>query len=344
MSSLFLTVSAVFAATAVLGMVLALRHESLTQARERRLLEESNAPGPWSFRRPEGVVHVGRRTGETHHLKYMRVRLLAKARLPALELRPGGSLRRGSDFDQHFAVLERGPGAPLLLRDAELQRRMMALARRKDTWDGAVSLLIEGSATGCQLELHMEGWVNREARAEELADEICGLARAAAAAWDGPWRSIAEHWELGPIQHYGGGLRRIDGKVDGIGLEIEERVEGAELVIDLHASIPGLEELAGAKVTHRDDAAREGWGATCKPTGNPVLDMCVAVRGAQRPAVRALLEDAALTEALLAVVHGRRGILDGRGVHLRVEDPHAEELAVVVSEILDLARALQRRL
>ncbi len=308
--------------------------------------------GPWTFLRPEGelvvrcehdpVTRFAERTPT--HLDYSLVLLRSPAHLPQLELRPRGGLVPREGFDGRFEVRRRGRGASRLLAAPVLRRGLLAVAKRADTWDGLVSLNVGGTATGSTLELRKEGHIATEAEAAEQADALGGIARAALEAWDEPWRQAAERWSLGPIERDEQGLRRLDAELEGATLRIEERVEHGELIVELRAEIPALARFTNLRVVHRDEAQREGWDGMGKPTGNPVLDLCVAVIGVHRPGVRELLEDAALTEALLPIVHGRRGELGSQGVRLIPPDPHGVDLEEVCGELLALVQAISTRL
>jgi hypothetical protein len=310
------------------------------------------AMGPWTFQRPEGSITVSREHDPLMrvvdrtpvHVEFTRVLLQTHAHLPQLTLRPRSDRIHWESFSERFAVRARGRGASILLASEELKRGLMAIARRTDTWDGLVSLRVDGSPQGSTLELSKEGQIGTEAEAAVLADALCGIHRAALEAWDEPWNRTADRWALGPIQRDGQGLRRLETRIDDATLRIEERVEQDELVVALEARIPGLTRFTGLRMAHRDEALNQGWGGTTEPTGNPVLDLCVAVRGAHRPGTRTLLDDPALTEALLPVVHGRRGILDSRGATLILLDPLQEDLEELAGELITLVRALGRRL
>ncbi len=301
--------------------------------------------GPWSFQRAEGVVSIRRCLwSEQSQSEFMLLELTTPTRLPRMDLRARSALFQSSGFEGHYSVHKRGQGASVLLASHDLQQHMMALARRHDTWAGKVHLRITDAAAGSHLEIRKEGWVRTDADASALADAICGVARAAGDAWDGPWVRLAQRYGLGAIQRDSRGQRRLDARIDGIGLRLEEHLERKHIRVEARARIPGLAALPELRIAHSADAKKAGWGADCESTGNPVLDMCVAVHGAQQPAVRELLEDPALTELLLPVIHGRQGVLNGSELRLFLEDPDTEVLETVTGEVIELARALQLRL
>ncbi len=348
MEGLFLAVIGVFLMTGMATAAYVMKETESAATKQRRRPPEWFGPSQQSPRyhgRPEGEVSMAWASGSgTPHKQFMDLRLEIEARLPRFELKPTPVLLAGDGFEGLFTVASQELAAGSLIAAPALQRRLVGLAKRRDTWQGAVSFSVQPTATGSRLWLRKEGWVQDDDAGGVLVDTLCAMARDLLERWDQPWQAVAKRWELPPLTRDREGLRRLEGHTRGVDLLLEERATFSALTTWLTVGVPGLASLGEIRVAHKDVAKTEGWSLRALPTGNPVLDMTVTVLGAGRPAVRALLDDQRLTELLLPVVHGRRGVLDRRGVTLQLFDNADEHITSVVDEVVDLGEALAQRL
>lgn len=294
--------------------------------------------------RPLGWVRVAfGRDQQKVHTEFMDLHLELGAHLPRFELKPTPILLAGDGFEGLFTVASQELAAGLLIASPALQARLVKLAKRKDTWQGAVTFTVQPTSTGTRLHLRKEGWVQGAVQVSRLVDHLHSLARDMLERWDQPWQAVASRWELPPLTRDREGLRRLGGHTRGVDLLLEERSAGTTTTW-LTVGVPGLAALGEIRVAHKDVAKAEGWSLQALATGNPVLDMTVSVLGAGRPAVRALLDDQDITELLLPVIHGRRGLLDRHGITLQIFDNADEHLTTVVDDVVDLAEAMAQRL
>ena len=347
MDPIFLAVLGILAPFLVFALSHLAKASASLQAEGQQQLTDAARPkllAPRGFTTPEGEILVSWQTGlGDPHQEYMEAILSLSTWLPSLELRSKSSILQGPSFEGHFVLRRQLPGASLLLEDPQLRRLLLAIAQRRDTWSGTVSFFIRSAPAGCRVVLYKEGLLSTETEVEQLAEQFGAIGQAAIRCWDGPWLRVAERWALGTIQRDEQGLRTLAGPVGGVELQLHEITYrgGPETLLVL--TMPSLERFPSLRVAHRDDARKQGWGEHCGPTGNPVLDMCVAVRGAHLPAVRALLDDASLTELLLPVIHGRQGELLGEELHVPCGELPGDQLPKLIAEALELGEALEAK-
>jgi hypothetical protein len=273
------------------------------------------------------------------HLEHMELRLDLPAHLPRLQLRPCRNLTGGNSFEDRFAHGRSDDDSRFLLSDA-VRERLLRLSKSHDTWQGLVSVELEGTPSGARLTILKEGHAMSPADVDRLREEIVGIAEGMLESWDAPWLALGERWPLGPIRRDGSGLRSLEGMVDGVQLQVTEIVAGGQVLTRFELSLPRTE---GLRVVHLEQARGEGWEQQRQPTGNPVLDMLVAVRADGGEQARILLRDETLTDTLLPVVHGRRGELHEDGITLRI-DGSPRDLRGPAGELVALGRALRERL
>ena len=295
--------------------------------------------GPASFERPEGRVRVSCETGLGNpHLEHMMLVLDMPTRLPPLKLRPHRSLLGdGVTFEDRFVVRSGDPFTDGLLGD-EARRLLVALSQRQDTWQGLVSLELQPSSPGTWLELRKEGHVQKSAEVKPLVDALCAIAGSMKEHWDQPWTALSERWPFGEPTRGTLGQRTLEAELDGMQVIVQENFETRPGHTLLEINVPALE---GLEIVHRDQARGRSRDKYRIQTGNPVLDMLVAVRGrADHPAL-ARLVDPSITDLLLPIIHGRRGVVAHQGLQLRLPGS-PRDLAGPLEELLDLARALHR--
>ena len=166
-------------------------------------------------------------------------------------------------------------------------------------------------------------------RVAEVVQDIVRLVEALEGAADAHWQDAAAELGLLVEAHDAAGNRRLVGLVEGI--HVEARIEDARTVVEAQLDEP----LGGLRVVHRDLGAGE-------PVGNPVLDMLISAEGS-RDAFAVLLADEALVEALLAVVHARKGSeLLGDRVVLRESTEVREGLVDSIRAAAAVAVAVRR--
>ena len=293
---------------------------------------------PVPFERPEGEIRVSWETGRGDpHLEHMLLRLDMPIRLPSLKLRPHRSLLGGGvAFEDRFVVRSGDAFADGLLGD-DVRRQLVALSLRQDTWQGLVSLDLRPSSFGSWINLRKEGHVQQRAEVEHLVDKLCAIGRSMLEHWEQPWTTLRERWPLGGLSRGTDGQRTLEGELDGMKLLVQENFDVHPSHTLLQIAVPALE---GIEMVHVDHATGRAWNKARIKTGNPVLDMLVAVRGqAGHPAV-ALLGDPDITDLLLPIIHGRRGVVAHQGLQLRLPGS-PRDLVGPLDELLDLARALE---
>jgi hypothetical protein len=291
-----------------------------------------------SIERPEGRVTVDWVSpGREPHLQAMELVLDLPCHLPALEIHPKATaLSSGDDFDGRFTTRVRELGSGDLLVLPKLRRAVLALSLRHDTWQGAVTLTLRGTRTGSRLRVLKEGWVEEPGQVATLVDQLCAMGRTLQEGWDAPWLALAEGFALGEICRSEDGLRVLQGELSGYAFRIEEVVDGHE---GLTRFLLALRTDPALQVVRKERARAEGWAGIT--TGNPVLDMCVAVRSGDMESVKALLSRDGVTEALLPLIHGRDAQLDPSGLKLELEGFPREGLEELVEEVAELARVFR---
>jgi hypothetical protein len=295
---------------------------------------------PRFFEEPIGEVMVdwGVGTGQPH-MEHMVLRIDMACHLPLLTLHPNQALLGGSGFEDRFVVHKSADGGQRLLTD-EVRRRLLALSLRRETWQGLVSLYLVGTRAGSRLTILKEGHVSSTAEIEQLRDALHGIAEQMLAYWDRPWHQLCANWCPGGFGHTDDGLRRAVMEVDGLRLLVQERVTKDRVDTWLTIPLPGLGDL---RIAHLEQAQAEGWADERQPTGNPVLDMLVAAQDDGGPARVRALADEPLTQALLPVIHGRRGSIGPEGLVLCLEGC-PRDLRASTREMLELGQALHDRL
>lgn len=166
-------------------------------------------------------------------------------------------------------------------------------------------------------------------RVAEVVQDIVALVNALQVASDAPWQVTADALGLQLQPHDKDGHRRLAGLVDGI--HVEAFIEDGRTVVDAMLDEP----IGGLRVVHRELGNGE-------PIGNPVLDMLISAEGS-RDAFAVLLADDHLVEALMAVVHARKGSeLTGERVILREPDEVRGDLAASVRAAVAVAVGIRR--
>lgn len=166
-------------------------------------------------------------------------------------------------------------------------------------------------------------------RVAELILDVTGLVGSLQDAADAHWFAAAEELGLQVQSHDPAGHRSLSGWLDGV--LVDASVQDGRTVVE----VPLDEPMGPMSITHRDLGR-------AAPVGNPVVDLLVSCHGPPE-AFAVLLADDALVEALLSVVHQRKGSeLSGRGVVLREETLVRDELVASIRAAVALASAVQR--
>ncbi len=239
----------------------------------------------------------------------------------------------------HFALCVRGPdqaGIRALLTDA-VRKRMRSFGASVAggaRWALGFSLEPEPDEGVTVLRVRIPGRVRTVVDLDSCLEGMEALADGMIEAWDRPWFEAGARFGLQPTTPLQAGRRAVQGEVDGFSVHVWERAEDGpvivEVAVDLALPVP-------LDVVHKELAQGE-----TQATGNPVLDMLVAVRSDQPDRVRALLADEDLTEALLQVVHARKGsTLTERRLTLCESGASREGPVAAILDALALARALR---
>lgn len=189
---------------------------------------------------------------------------------------------------------------------------------------GDTNLLAEGAAQDIagvgQFVLTDNTLVVTSNGGPELAfvERARAIARGLEWSWLGPWQRVGR----------ARGLRledqELEGHIDGIEVEVE--VQGGSTVIVAEAPLRQLSAV------HKDLAEQL---PEARPTGLPVLDLCVAVATSEPV-------EEELVETLLKVVHAWPGSsVSPRGVRLVIPGVVTEGLGERIDEAVALARALR---
>jgi len=195
-----------------------------------------------------------------------------------------------------------------------------------------------------------QSWVVLRADGDELAPErLLAMAELTArvsedlvAAWAAPWAELAARYGAGPPGVDPQGYRMVDLAHGPLRVAVREGERRGRVETSVHVA---LALPVGLRVLHRDLARAEGWLTVAQPTGNPVLDMLVAMRCGEPGQAAALLADDEVTGALLEVVHAFPGSeLNQHGVSLCAREAGAIDPAPYVEAAITLAQLLQRAL
>jgi hypothetical protein len=282
----------------------------------------------------------------------MRLELRIQRVLPELRLSPEGLLADvgkavgmqdiasgDPDLDRRFVIASTDPPEARAILRAPVVRAIFALFQGEP---GTLLWLdvLPGSESGTSVvRVRRSGWLADHAPVRELIAAGEELARALVRAWDGPWVEAAQARGLAVGKLGQRGAATLVGVLEGIPVEARARRGPRGWRTQVTAWVDGP---AGLRVIHREQAREEGWEKRRVALGNPVLDMLVAAKAEDDAALRGLLADEAVTEALLPVVHGRRGsTLQHDSVRLVAPGRLTDDLGAAIDDALALARAVR---
>jgi hypothetical protein len=285
--------------------------------------------------------------------RQMRAKLIIRRVLPRFWIRPQGSLAEVAtalgrqdilvghpDLDRRFVIAGDEPARIEELFDLPVARAVLGLS----LWHGAqvwAELSPDLLSAHSVLEVRCTGWLDSHEQLRSLIEAVEQLGAELARSWDAPWLEAAHARGLAVGKLGKRGTSTLVGVIDGVPVEARARRGPQGWRTEVSAWV---DVLPGLRIVHRDTAREEGWDGDRVPLGNPVLDMLVAARVQEPQALRDMLADEALVEALLAVVHGRPGsALQHDSVRLVAPDRLTAELPEALDDVLELARMLGAR-
>jgi hypothetical protein len=280
----------------------------------------------------------------------MQVRLRIRRVLPRFWLRPQGGLAEVAtalgrqdiqvghpDLDRRFVIASDEPERLVELFQPPVSRAVLRLSLGPGAQIQA-ELSSDLFAAHSVLEVRCTGWLDSHELLEALLDAVQELGSELVRAWDAPWLAAAHARGLAVGKLGKRGTSTLVGVVDGVPMEARARRGPHGWRTEVTAWV---DVLPGLRMVHRDVAREQGWDAERVPLGNPVLDMLVAARVQEPEALRVMLAEEALVEALLAVVHGRPGSsVRHDSVRLVVPGRLTAALPEAIDDVLELARRL----
>ncbi len=308
------------------------------------------------FRRPGlGRVCLHHRVGASDAPdKSMRLEIEIPRLLPGLRILTAPSLIVGQSgtptrpfntglaaFDEGFVAAPEGPGRAEALVDAALGTVILGLWEAGER-AGLELVLRPSLAHGLTvLSIGHTGWLLEQETLAGFMEQGIVVAETIVGCWDGPWLAVAERLEASPALAEPSLVRGLQGRADGHRVEISELAGDPMHRTRISVAVDGIPGLCIALQDHAKD---EGWLHDRCLTGNPVLDMLLAVRcePSWQPLLQALLGDDALTELTLSVVHAHPGsLVTHQRVMLLVPGAPQGSLGGLVGQALALARALR---